>query len=441
MKKTSFLLGVLAVLLIQGTSYAQDPDAVCAANQRDAQRLLPLTGQVLNKSEEQYIYNLVKPCADAGNTAALCNLAILYKDGIHVKQDFFQSFKLFTQAAEAGDEKAKYALGYMSMKGLGTAQNYTKAIAYYQSSLHPMAHHWYAYCQYFGYGTTKNEEEAIALLDQLTSVNSETVGDQFYNEFHQVPGTPLIDPIPEEFQDIPNFDVTKALSGSSRILSSGRYEGALIEYDWSGLYKIRHIPIRFSVTNKGGGTISAKVNINNQLLEGSVFNDYGYFNFNASTSLALPRNYTDNPNLRSFTHPNFAFGYRDYKENPDFDYIGVFGSQILELNEPVNPYLIVFKKISDEPTGNLDEYIKSFPNPITGNTFNVEYKLTKDYRIRITVVSADFLFSKTLLNGSTQEGKAGVHTLTLSATDIPPGIHFLFLDTGENAYDYKIIKQ
>ena len=57
--------------------------------------------------------------AKLGNVDSICNLAVLYRDGKGVEQDFSKAFNLFKMAAENGNVMAMYNLGILYRDGRG----------------------------------------------------------------------------------------------------------------------------------------------------------------------------------------------------------------------------------------------------------------------------------------------------------------------------------
>ena len=71
-----------------------------------------------------------------GHLAALLPLAAMYRAGQGVKQDFGQSLRLFTLAAEKGYPSAQFTLGVMYRAGEGTPQDYSVAIKWFLKAAH-----------------------------------------------------------------------------------------------------------------------------------------------------------------------------------------------------------------------------------------------------------------------------------------------------------------
>ncbi|KAA6208016.1 tetratricopeptide repeat protein [Avibacterium paragallinarum] len=66
---------------------------------------------------------LWKPLAEQGNASAQSNLALMYRKGQGVKQDYFQAVKWYQKAAEQGDASAQNNLGIMYRLGKGVKQD------------------------------------------------------------------------------------------------------------------------------------------------------------------------------------------------------------------------------------------------------------------------------------------------------------------------------
>jgi TPR repeat protein len=76
----------------------------------------------LNTSNKKRIrkgFQLIRKAAKQKHPVAMENLAVLYKYGRGTKLNYNKARKWFQKAAELGNDKAAYSLGYMSFKGLG----------------------------------------------------------------------------------------------------------------------------------------------------------------------------------------------------------------------------------------------------------------------------------------------------------------------------------
>ena len=441
------------LLLIQGSLHAQDPIAVCAANQREAQEML--SQQVLSVQDKATIYNLVKPCADQGDIDAICNMGILYKDGIGVTQDFDKSFEYFKKSADLGHEKAKYALGYFYLKGLGsTEQDYEKAVAYFDESLDKMAKYWLGYCQYFGYGMPKDQVKATALLYKNTLLNSRTLVEQFEAELEPISGTPTsqFNDVPENLKPITNYNQLQATIGNSQLLppaESGTYAGNFVEYDWSGEQVIRHIPFELDAEVVDDfGYMDIVLHVGEYDIEGTARWDSGVLYFNDFT-FELPRLYTDNP-----AHTTLAYELRKITFQPvPFDginyLVGTMDATITNWKEPANPMLLILNQTG----GGVDvegvlksqtEAIKLFPNPFDDHiNFGVALTNPDLNRVQLVIAPLGPGRAEFVLNGNVVNDGTDFLTIRHDTSHLPSGMYIVYqIVAGVNAgYGRTIIKQ
>ena len=158
-----------------------------------------------NPTEDQKTvsFKIIKQYAENGNVSAYKRLAVLYKKGIGTDVNLDESQKWFELSSNEGDSFAKYALGYFQMKGIaGEQQDYQAARNSFQSSTYPMANHWSAVMDYFGYGTTANPTKALSILDANDIKNSEILAAFLRAE----QGAPEPTISPQELNLINSFD-------------------------------------------------------------------------------------------------------------------------------------------------------------------------------------------------------------------------------------------
>ena len=68
------------------------------------------------------------PLADQGDAKAQYNLAIMYRDGWGVQQDYVEVIKWYRKAAEQEYAEAQHNLAIMYRDGLGITQDYAEAL-------------------------------------------------------------------------------------------------------------------------------------------------------------------------------------------------------------------------------------------------------------------------------------------------------------------------
>ena len=88
-------------------------------------------GKGVKKDKDQAAY-WYKMAADNGHKSACNKLAVIYHDK---KEDYAQALYYLNKAAELGDEKAFFNLGFTYEQGHGTKKDYAKAESYYQEAL------------------------------------------------------------------------------------------------------------------------------------------------------------------------------------------------------------------------------------------------------------------------------------------------------------------
>ncbi len=72
--------------------------------------------------------------AESGNVAAQTALGICYLDGVDVRRDLSEAFRLLTAAASQGAPRAVSNLARMYAEGLGTDKNLAKAIHLHEAA-------------------------------------------------------------------------------------------------------------------------------------------------------------------------------------------------------------------------------------------------------------------------------------------------------------------
>ena len=75
-----------------------------------------------------------RKAAKRGDWEAQFTLALMYKEGQRVAQDYAEAAKWYRKAAEQGNAEAQLALGFMYEEGQGVAQDYAEAVAWYRKA-------------------------------------------------------------------------------------------------------------------------------------------------------------------------------------------------------------------------------------------------------------------------------------------------------------------
>ena len=86
----------------------------------------------MNAGDFNAAIGVLRPLAEAGNTAAQNNLGWLYFSGKGVPENDAEATKLFQQAAEKGKAAAQYNLGAAYEYGNGVPQDTEQALRWYR---------------------------------------------------------------------------------------------------------------------------------------------------------------------------------------------------------------------------------------------------------------------------------------------------------------------
>ncbi|GEM_PF-3311510 len=123
--------------------------------------------ETISKNSVQYLEWLTQ-FAEQGDALSQYNLAVLYENGMGVRQDKNKAFELYSLAAEQGLIIAFNNLGTMYQQGEGTSQDYTQAIKWYKKGVkynNANAQKNLASAYRNGTGVTRDYNKAIELLE------------------------------------------------------------------------------------------------------------------------------------------------------------------------------------------------------------------------------------------------------------------------------------
>lgn len=92
----------------------------------------------LSSKQEAYVapaMALFEQAADAGNNTAKFMLGYAYYQGIGVEKNYYEAVNLIRDAANAGFDEAQYMFATIYVNGKGIAQNYGNAVKYYRMAI------------------------------------------------------------------------------------------------------------------------------------------------------------------------------------------------------------------------------------------------------------------------------------------------------------------
>ena len=200
----ALLIGSLAVQA-QSIEALRDSMAAGNLNSQVDLALLYLFGEGVEQDTDKAM-SLIRDAADKGNRYGELWMGICYREAFGVECDYDEAFRWFMSSAQKGNAGAMGMLGEAYMNGQGTEEDLAKAIYYYEQDAaagdalsqqelglkyllgedaernwekgfgllkqsaeqsYPSAFEWLALCYFNGWGTPKNQDEAIHCLEAL----------------------------------------------------------------------------------------------------------------------------------------------------------------------------------------------------------------------------------------------------------------------------------
>lgn len=421
-------------------------------------------GELILKNEAK-AFKYIEKAAKLDYPDAACELGVLYKDGIGCKLDFDTAAMWFKKSYELGCQKGSYSLGYLYFKGLGTIeQDYKKAVHFFSKSEYPMATHWLGICYYFGYGVTKNEAHALELLlGNSYAKNSEILAHHLENNPNLLNlGLTIknakkaseldangINSILEEDNLSEKLEEDIVIDQNS---ITGKWQGKLVELDWSGEQMMRAFPMElnitsnknelaYQITSPSGATKGRATLLNNNL------------SFDKAT-LQLKRLYQDNI-IKHFLDYQLLHLYDiEIKEINNINYlIANVNTRVSDWAEPGPPMLFILNNsvtLTDNGTEINDEllialakvkgnnFITSYPNPIDDQLL-IQYDLKENTTTSLTVYPIDATFFNEIVKNEFQE--KGKHLYHVDTTNFKSGIYVIKITINSEEYTKLIIKE
>ena len=383
----------------------------------------------LNSPDESNIekgFKLIKKAAKQKHPVALENLGVLYKYGRGSKLNYNKARRTFKKAAKLGNHKATYSLGYLYLKGLGnTKQDYKKAIEWFEKSEYPMAKYWLGVCYLKGYGVTKDIAKANDLLktnfeEQITTQSGNLeVETNIENVVSQI----------ETTEDTANLnDITEENL-------YGKWQGKLLQLDWSGKTIEQSIPLELEFKhNTITNSTQYQLKLNSEEKIGNILQieDAIYFE---NLQITLPHTSYHKEEENSLEH-EFLSSALTSKNIEGTTYLtGVIESYIPKWNEPSAPMRFVLAKESVITENNVEiseeilealaiqenSFIKLYPNPFVSDLI-VAYTLKEPSHIQIEVMSIlDNNQSNTIEKGKQQQ--AGEYRYHFNGSNLKKGLY------------------
>ncbi|MCL2098641.1 MAG: T9SS type A sorting domain-containing protein [Bacteroidales bacterium] len=369
------------------------------------------------------------------------------------------------KSAECGSPDGYYALGYAYYQGLGVAQDYQKAIEYFEAATaagHLKSSYMLGFCYLNGYGAERNAGKGAALIrsaadkghrhsaDFLTTVRNT---DNFTQAMVDMDGD-FKQPVqfsdilnhktPRQFTPMPN-NVQKHKIRSDNSCAdtvrtiSGDWSGKLITYDWSGQSIIDEQEIALSIYEIAGTLYGAWSDNNNSIDIQAALKDTVWV-FDNNTIL-----YGKQP-------VSLKFATFNYSCNEGGELLtGNLWRYVLYTKSFMQPAVMVLSKNTVPPSITIEEKdggkdtiekeelldsqsIVIYPNPVS-DMLTVKYSLNKPVELTIAIYSSmgKAVYSKT---GKYAQGD---HTESLWLAGLP-GMYSLRISGEGVNYITQIIK-
>ncbi|TSE09991.1 tetratricopeptide repeat protein [Aquimarina algiphila] len=400
-----------------------------------------------SEHQKQIAFTKTKQLAENNDLQAQRNLAIMYKVGCGTEVNLAKSLEWFEKACDEGDSFTKYAIGYFQMKGIGrypAAQDYSGAQDFFMSGTEPMAEHWFSVMQYFGYGITANQSQALSRLDANPTTESKTLANFLRTEYTSPP--PISTDENFVVHNIGNhiYNNPYGTFYTPRTDIKPKYTGKIIEFDWKDEQVTRVLEeFELEVLDKGTDNPTYKMTIGNTTKTGALKFSSSGIGFE-KPSFPISELYKSNPNRDSVHYKIDGINlirYVETKNSPNYiKEVGKLYGSIEEYNnEPFPPLYVILEPVVDPTAEPQVLNYRLAPNPTTG-TFKAYYTLTKPENSIIMEVwdHRGWIFDET---GTLQQG-AGDHEYTLNIPErADPGVMQVYLWVNGEQFVQQIVKQ
>ncbi len=362
-----------------------------------------------------------------------------------------------------------YILGYISLKNLTTQQDFTseslasKAKNHFEKSNLPMAKHWLAIMQYFGYGMPANRTKALEMLNDNNIYNSRVLATSLQNQNND-----WIPIAAEErlavMDNFTNHSMPTNVIGDTKTV----FDGHLIEFDWLGKGVKRHIPVQLTIEIDREVTSSTKdisyifsindINFSGQASLKTYSWNHG-ISFSSSSKLELkkmPNLFQDHTDQDELTYTVQQIDLRETTINGQLALIGKLSSsntKIKELQEFIHApiRLILYPETSTannnttialaNNTANLSldaNFATIAPNPIRDH-FTISYTL--DITAEVEIAVFDF-YGQQKLKAPTQKSEANTkQEVTINSSTLTRGTYLVQMIINGQPYSKTIIKE
>ncbi len=450
-KDKTALFSLIEPCALNGNAEAQNFLGVCYLN-----------GLGVEKDNKKAVTYILR-AANQGYANAQYNLGRLYKYGTGLKIDFNKAIEWFEAGSSNGSQKAAYALGYMYYKGIGVEQDYQKAIYWFEHSTDSMARHFLGLCYYLGYGVPANEEKATEVLLNNPIFNSKTLIDYIKNEQKEKleikteeslssdspDSNPMSPEVVNQTEDELKYYPEENIEFEDL---KGVWKGKFVQYDWSGNYKERVIPIDVTVEiNPETEAINVKTElVDQQLSSTAIWQDETLYLEDVTQTVTLSRLYAEHPKQLDLDYNFLSLQLQKYKYQGVTYLVGVLDSYIPEWKEYGKPVNLVLKpegvegnELDEEVILALaeqeDQFIKLYPIPFNEH-LTIQYQLETSSNAYVELIDLHGT-NKTIIQPTIWQ-ESGDYTYSIPVnSSLPEGLYVIRLMAGDQLYTRMIIKE
>ncbi len=412
------------------------------------------------EKDEEKAFRYIFSAAQNDYATAQYNLGRLYKHGLGCELNFTKAITWWETAVSNGSQRAAFTLGYMYYKGFGVAQDYKRAVYWFERSDYPMARHFLAICNYFGYGVPVNESRALELLLANPTINSKTLLTYIKAERkakNEAAVTKVLEThtsikdttyiAPEVITSVDINAYTGAITAND---ITGEWVGKLVEYDWSGTHIVRILPLTLNFNTGNSNHINIQAIVAGQALQGTGQLQDGSIYVDSDMTFTLDKLYSGNPNELSLDHTLFTLGL-EKKTWADHTYLtGFVDTYRASWKEYGKPMSMVLRPKTEAGEGDIDveilaalaaqedQFIKLYPVPFN-TQLTIQYQLETPDNVYVELVSLNGT-NKVVILPTTQQ-QAGDYTYTIPVdSSLPVGLYVVRLLAGEQLYTRLIAK-
>jgi len=351
-----------------------------------------------------------KKSALAGYHKAWVNLGMLKKTCSTDSLGYSKAVDCFKIAVIHQETSAYYALGYMYYKGLGCGQDYHLALSHFKAGSakgRPDCLYFIGLCFKYGNGVTANADSATCYIDSAARMGYRQANNELYFNLQTVNNNSAKS---RKKSFIPTYQLENALDPFEKIekqksffAMDGEYDGTMVEYDYSGKKVLCRQRVHIELVSHGATLVGIWQFANGDSVHFEAVQSGNNLIFTPNTfseSIIAAKGKKQLYVLKSaqFSLAQFANDTFTLKGN-----IQLFNTYTRETGSPIN---VVLKKISKEKLIIPDLSVAVYPNPVSGNAFNIELVLPKSYPVKIGIYNSLGQLLYTHITGALPIGKS-----------------------------------